>query len=432
MQVARDAHDLRPVGSGPGWPGARRVSRRWLPVVAGSVLAAVVLSGCTDGEGSDQDAPPQPPVAEEGEANGSLGAEVAVILPPRGQLDGAVWDQLAASLQPLAEEPPEGISQLRLHTPGSRVFARDLAGLFGERGLDLVCAVGADALSVTQEASTTYRGTRYCAAPADRDDPPVTELQTEEVEAGEVVRLEVRSEELGHVAGVAARRRAGDGSVGLLIGDGPGGVRFAAGLEAGLEGAEVVLPEQLDGELGTEADLAERAAVLVEHDVEVVVLDGSAGSLAALEVLDGSSALVGPAGLLGGAVADEVVLAWSTRWQRVLDPLLTGLAGEDPGRRSFGFEQEVFDLASGPASNVAVGAAVADAVAAISEGTRDPLEPAPQAGRPPVAPPATEDDEDDTGDDADAGDAGDDADEGDAGDDADGDDDVDDGEGDGS
>ena len=382
--------------------------------IAVSALVGLTLAGCT----SDQEASPpaEPPVAASDEGGGPLGAEVAILLPSEGSLDPLTAQAVAAALEPLSSRPPDGISELRLHTPDSTTFARDLARTFGERGMDLVCAVGSDALPATQEASTMYRATRYCAAPVDRDDPPVGEAELEDEDVGEVSRIEVRTEELGHAVGVAARRRAGTGPVGLLLGDGLGATRFAAGLEASLDSVEVVEPDGVDDELDDDAIGAARATALLEQDVEVVVLDGGPGAQAALEVLAGSVTLLGPAVLLDAdgfaddGLADDVVLAWQVSWADVLGPTIAALVEEDSGQRSFGFEDEVFTWSAGPAASVAIGAAVADAAREIAAGTRDPLAPPPAASLPPFGHGEDDDDTDDDEQGPDADDADDDQD----------------------
>ena len=374
--------------------------------VAVSALVGLVLAGCT----SDQEAsrPPEPPVAVSDESSGPIGAEVAILLPSEGSLDPVAAEQLAASLESLSSQPPDGVSELRLHTPDSTTFARDLARTFGERGIDLVCALGSDALPATQEASKLHRATRYCAAPVDRDDPPVGEVTLEDEGIGEVSRIEVRTEELGHAVGVAARRQAADGPVGLLVDDGIGAARFTAGLEASLDGVEVVAPDIADEDLDVDALGAARATALLEEDVEVLVVDGGPGAGAALEVLAGSVTLLGPTSLLDAhGVVDDVVLSWEVRWADVLGPTFAALVDEDSGQRSFGFEDEVFSWRAGPASSAAIGAAGADAVREIAAGTRDVLAPPPAASLPPIMHVEPDDDPEqdpDEDDDADADD----------------------------
>lgn len=389
--------------------------------VAVSALVGLVLVACTPGEEAAE--PPEPPVAvPDADSAGPLGAEVAVLLPSRGVFAATAELRLAEDLGALTADTLDGISDLRLHTPESTTFARDLARTFGERGFDVVCALGPEALSATQEASELHRATRYCAVPADRDEPVAGLAALEPTDPGEVTRVEVRTEELGHAVGIAARRRAGDAPVGLLVEGDAAGSRFLAGLEAGLDGVEVIEPGGVDDDLDDAALGEARARSLLDEDVEVVVLDGGPGAAAALEVLAGETALIGPASLLDGhAAADDVAVAWQVRWADVLAAVLTALVGDEPGQGSFGFGDGVFAWHPGPASSAAVGAAVADAVAAIAEGRRDPLAPPPAAELVPVVP--VEPDPDDA---ADPDDEPDDADD-DADDDGDGGDLADDG-----
>ncbi len=378
-----------------------------------AVAVVTLLGACTADD--DPDAATEPPVAvEDDAASGSMGAEVAVILPPAGSLDAAAAEALDRQAATLGDDLPRGIDGVSVHVPESTTFARDLAGVFGDRGVDLVCFLGPDAVSVVTSSAERYPATQYCASPADRPDDGAAEFEGEPVDQGEdVTRLEVRAEELGHVVGVGARRAAGDGSVGLLLsGDELPDSRFEAGLEAGLTGVEVVRPDDVDEELEPDAAAEEQAQTLLDAGATVVVVDGAAGSSAAVAALADQVVLLGPAGVLDAAdVDDRVVLTWTTRWDRVFGPLVEAVVEEDTDVRTFGIVEEAFEVDAGAAASTSTGAAVADALADLAEGSRDPLSPAPGSGLAAMRPSGNADDDadEDEDDDQDAEDDGSDA-----------------------
>ena len=385
--------------------------------VVAAVVVVALLGACTADD--EPDAATEPPVAAEDEgAAGPMGAEVALILPPAGVLDPAAADALDTQARTLGDDLPRGIDDVSVHVPDSTTFARDLAGVFGDRGVDLVCFLGPDAVSVVTGSAERYRATRYCASPADRPDDGTSEFGEEpDGEDQSVTRLEVRAEELGHVVGVGARRAAGDGAVGLLLGgDELPDDRFEAGLEAGLAGTEVLRPEDVDEDLDADAAAEKRAHALLDEGATVVVIDGAAGSTAAVAALGDEAVLVGPAWVLDAAGVDDVVaLTWTTRWDRVLGPLIEAVVEDDAGARTFGIAEGAFEVTPGSAASSSTGAAVADAVADLADDLRDPLSPAPGSGLPAMRPPGSEDqddeddeeedDEDDEDPDADADDA---------------------------
>jgi hypothetical protein len=341
------------------------------------VILAVGAQACT----SEPDPrPSDPPLVEDDAPQEVGGSSAALILPPAEALDDAVAEELREQLEAIAADAPDGVSEVRVHAPEDETFAGDLAATFGDRGVDLVCAMGDGALRAVASPSEVHRATRYCAVPAEHaeGDAPLLDEQNEGDHEGddadEATRLELRAEELGHAVGVGARRAAGDGPVGLLLGgDELPGARFEAGLLAGLDGVDVVEVED------TGAPATEQLEALVGAGATAVVLDGGPDASVAAGALDGRAGLVAPSAVAAGH-EDETVLTWSVRWDRLMTPRLRGLVeDDDPPERSFGFAEQAFEVTIGAAASATTGAAVADAVAGLRTGTRDAVLPVPGA-----------------------------------------------------
>ena len=197
------------------------------------VLLAAVLVACTAGETDPRpdQATTTPPLATPTERVDPVG-RVAVVVDPRlGERATAVRDALAS----LGPDETEGRS-IRVEVAEDPAFVPDLTGFFAAEGHGLVCVLGPQAARVVREAAPRAPGTRFCAAPvaADAGDMP-----------DNVLAVDIRVEELGHLAGIALGTDLDRGPVAALTGAAGAArrPRVRSGLQTGLLGAGLRAPD---------------------------------------------------------------------------------------------------------------------------------------------------------------------------------------------
>lgn len=339
--------------------GAPRVRAR-LVCVATAALAALA-AGCTDGSAGDggPSTGRPPPVPSEAPIADDAGlVDVAVVLPPRTHLDEAVIDDLTERLDGLRFDTDAEIGGVRTAVPEDASFVGDLVGYFAEADTEVVCALGGRGERAVEQAAERYRGIRFCAVGEPGDD--------------DVRRVRLRADELGHAVGVAARRQAGPGPVGVLAAGGDlAGTGFTEGLMAGLAGVGIVTPSDAG------APFTERAAEVLAAEPTVVVVGGGAGSSAIGELAGDDVLLLGPGAVLEDVGAARVLLRWRVAWELVVRSAVGSMVGEATAGESFGFREEAFAVSFGPGASEGMRDEVDEAVAAIVDGVRDPRRPAP-------------------------------------------------------
>lgn len=347
--------------------GERWGRRRRLSAVA-LVAGLASLAACTAQEADPPPPPEEDAAGDEVEEQVSAAADIAVILPPRDALDEELADAISQRLESMEPETDTEISGVRTVFPETPAFVEDLVGQFADRGTQVVCVLGPRAPLIASRAAQIHRGTRFCAAST----PPRSD--------DSVLRLELRAAELGHVAGIAARRRAGAGPVGVLL----GGVElpddtFSAGLQTGLEGIDVVTPAD------PSASFTDQVDDVMRSEPSVVVVDGAPGSHQIAELVERDVLLVGPTAVLADADAERRLVTWEVRWEVVLQGALTSLVGEGVGPVSFGGTEGVFDLTYGDAASDGVRGDIQRAFEGFATGDRDPLDRDPGEMLPPPA-----------------------------------------------
>lgn len=368
--------------------------------MASALVAVLALSACTN----DEPPPVEPPVEEpDDDEAAAVGRDVAVILPPAGSADEAFLANLRAELGDVDRVLGDRIDSVTTYVPDSVAFIGDLARSFAERDVAVVCAIGPDAVEQLRGLIARFPAVEFCAI----DGRPVEEGDPEGL--GRVI---LRTEELGHTVGVAARLESGDdGIVGLVLGgDAPTTSRFRAGLLAGLGDIEVV---EADVPAGVDATPTDRLEAVLAAGATQIVVDGSPGMTAAVAAIEGRASVLGPeevlaaAGLTidGGANGGTAIIAdWRMRWSRTLVGPIGALGDDDLRPRSLGLVA-LATMRLGPSTSVATREQVQLVRAAFGRGQRDALEPVVDLSRPGPLEPGV-DTSDDPADDAVDGPAG--------------------------
>lgn len=132
--------------------------------VAHVVVLCVVLAlvSCTTGTPTPAPSVGQSPTSDAAPVE-AIGDRVAVVVGPSPTVPPAEAAALETAARALAEDPPEGVIELRVVVAEDGVFAVDLVGLFAGDGYDVVCVVGTGAASLAVEAARLHRGVRVCA-----------------------------------------------------------------------------------------------------------------------------------------------------------------------------------------------------------------------------------------------------------------------------
>jgi basic membrane lipoprotein Med (substrate-binding protein (PBP1-ABC) superfamily) len=329
--------------------------------------------------------PAQPPPAN----TPAMGVRVGFVLPPAASDDDEQRIQLAASVQLVDSLREEGISEIRALPADGPEFVSDLAALLADRRTDLICVLGSDAQRVLLPLATRHPQLRFCAVPAGSAEPP-----------GNLIAVEVRFEELGHVVGLAAATAAGEGPVASIIGAdriGVGGLR--AGIRAGAGDLEV-----LESTPSDEEGVREALDAAIEAGATVLILDvGVAAGPAVERAVASGMQIVAPAAVLAQAdVEGSPLLSWRMRWDVPLRPVIASMLDPDAEvPRSVGLAENVFVVSLGGGLQGAAREVVEEAVMELRRGARDPLE---APARPTPDPEDGEDGEDEEGDGGEDGD----------------------------
>jgi hypothetical protein len=98
---------------------------------------------------------------------------VIVIIGPPSHVAVAEAAALQRAATALAQEPPAGVTELRVVQAESEVFTFDLVDLAVDSGVDIVCIVGTGAAPLLLEAALTRREARFCGTDAQIAGGPV-------------------------------------------------------------------------------------------------------------------------------------------------------------------------------------------------------------------------------------------------------------------
>jgi hypothetical protein len=317
----------------------------------------VAAAACT----ADEEPAPDPPPDAEAEEASPGGARVGVVLPSADRTTPEALEVARVQLAELEEDRLGDIAAVRTVVPDDEVFAGDLAALLADDGYDLVCLFGAGGSRKVLDLADRFPSTRFCSTGTRPDDGPDT-----------VDLFELAHEELGATLGAVAATLAGDGTVGLIRGDGRGDrADRRRGALASLAASDVVLDVALDeGQASSEL-----LDVATEADPDVVLVD--AEDAIATEVLDTLGALaVGPVALDEDATGPAV--GWELRLDAVVDASVTRLLDADvvvPAR--LGFREGAFEVVIDDGLPQVVATTFASVRDAIAAGDRDPVAPVP-------------------------------------------------------
>jgi hypothetical protein len=320
-------------------------------VVASTLLTA---GACTDDEPEQEPAPVEDPDDEDDERRATQGLRVGVVLPAA---DVGVADETDVEGFDELETLLEGeVAELRTVVPDGEAFVADVATLLTVEGYDVVCVFGRDAHDVVVDLAARHVATRFCAAPAEPTAEP----------GGNLVAVDVATEELGHVIGVALHELAGEDPAALLgAGDRVKREAFRDGLRAGLQGTPL---QEAHGGLGElEAELSNALGA----EVAAIAVDAGSGARDLLE-RELEPPMLAPAPLLEAEVG---ALRWRMRWDRVLEAVLRWhLDPEEERPAILGASDDVFMFEHGPRSSSSMRDAVDEAIGELQRGARDPLE----------------------------------------------------------
>jgi basic membrane lipoprotein Med (substrate-binding protein (PBP1-ABC) superfamily) len=291
-----------------------------------------------------------------------MGLRVGFVLPPAASDEDEQRLQLAGSVQLVESLREEGISEIRALPADGPEFVADLAALLADRRTDLICVLGTDAQRMLTRLATRHPQLRFCAVPAGSAEPPAN-----------LIAVEVRFEELGHVVGLAAASAAGEGPIASIIGAdriGVGGLR--AGIRAGAGDLAV-----LESTPSDEEGVREAVDAAIEAGATVMVLEVGVGAGLAVErAAAAGMEIVAPAAVLARAdVGGSPLLSWRMRWDVPLRPVVASLLDPDAEvTRSVGLAENVFVVSLGGGLQGAAREAVEEAVMDLRRGVRDPLE----------------------------------------------------------
>lgn len=167
-----------------------------------------VLAACTDGGAPPEPAPsPSPTSSATPESAEAEGLGVAVVLPPESLWSETRVERIREELASLRRTHLSDVPTWRTVQPETPVFSRDLAAVLAEQGADLVCVIGPGAGAVVLEVAPAFPRTRFCATPAIAEPARIP---------ANVLLIDVRVEEVGYVAGVAARLTSTTGPAGFV------------------------------------------------------------------------------------------------------------------------------------------------------------------------------------------------------------------------
>jgi len=324
------------------------------PVV---LVVLFLLVGCTP----DEAAPPPAPAPEPSPtATGPAGVRAGIVFPPAAGDGDPQITQLTAAMRTLESRRPDLVSQLRPLTPDGPEFVADLGLLFVQRGTDLICLVGTDGTRVAGRLANRHPELRFCALPTRAGELP-DNLQV----------VDVRLEELGHVAGATAAAAVDEAPVAMVVGaDRLGLQRFRDGVRAGVGDADLLewFPTSSD-----EALAAVEAAVAAGAGALVLDVGWQATDLLVLAEDAGLALLAPQSALASDRLQVAAALGWSVRWELALDPLVQRLVDDTTEvPASIGLAEDAFVLSPGPRGPRG---ALDRAVAELRDGARDAVAP---------------------------------------------------------
>ena len=238
---------------------------RWRALAA-ILLVAVALAAC-DGRQPRPAPSPSPSAGATASATPVTGLSVAVVLPPPEVATEAERASLADAIDRLGRTHRDAIGTLRVVEPDGLPFVADTVALLAREGADLVCALGTGAIDRVVDVASDYPSTRFCAAPAAARRVP-----------GNVLQIDVRVEEMGYLAGVAAGI-AGEGNpAGIVAGDRQHALdRQRRGFERGLASVRPDAPTPLVSFSALDADRAHSLA-MAQYDAGASVIYALAGA----------------------------------------------------------------------------------------------------------------------------------------------------------
>lgn len=203
-------------------------------VVAQAAVALLLLGACDTAPPRPTPSPTPAPGSPATTAATPATMTVGVVLPPPSGISQRAVERLRVALTGLEQSSGQQVGRVRAVRPDGEPFREDLAALLAEGGVDLVCVLGGGSGEVVAAVAPAFPSTRFCAAPAIFPDGP----------PADVVAVDVRAEEIGFLAGVAARAAAGELPVGLLGVQGdPALQRLLRGFAAGTRHAVADVPE---------------------------------------------------------------------------------------------------------------------------------------------------------------------------------------------
>lgn len=207
-----------------------------------AMAALLIAASC---ETSSPDPAPSPgPTTETSSAQPSTpqaaGVEIAVVLPPpdeaidihapgtddQGGPDG-FDERLTRGIVDARLAVASDVAGLRTVTPDTVIYRRDLIALMADEGADLVCVIGATAVTEVVAVAEQFPATRFCIVPATIQNPPPN-----------VLAIGIRGSDGDYLAGAAAALASGPAGRAGVIADGQATIDALRGaFEAGVREA---------------------------------------------------------------------------------------------------------------------------------------------------------------------------------------------------
>jgi len=241
--------------------------------MAAFALVLLLLASCTSPPQTDPSPNPsattQPTVDDPD--NPSVEYRVAVVVAPDPDLRAAAAEVGARRLASTVE----GLGEVRVVAADRTAAMADLVRHFASEGYDLVCALGPGALDAVLAAANDLPAVRFCATPVIAGEIP-----------GNVLAVDIRSEEAAYLAGVAAGTHAPEQPPVMMIG--PASHASARQQQAFRDGFASTSPPEgvVPFVLGPVDDAEAAGAVLEEHlraGVSVIYTDAGGADVGVRE-----------------------------------------------------------------------------------------------------------------------------------------------------
>lgn len=331
--------------------------------VAALLVGVALLAACTTSPGPP--VIPTPNATTPAEPLPPVGLRVGFVLPAVPLALSASTETLRQQLEALPDVVGPELSTVRVVAPESPEMAVDAAGLLASRGYDVTCILGSNAAALAEELARLYPAQWFCAAPGRED----------ESELPNVLYLDVRLEEIGHLWGLAASGVSEPGApVAVVRTTRPlWQDRLMAGIEAGAGEHPVVALDGADPD-ALRAALAE----LRDRGLRAVLVDADA-QMAALIADDPQLLLAAPSEALQEIDADRTLMRWDVDLGmalRVVIDRVRGLTDEMP--RSLGLADEVVTVELAGGLSAPLHDLLGRARAELRAGQRDPTQTAPE------------------------------------------------------